>query len=252
MKNNPRQGNQLTREKQDIFRNRFFCFLWGCAVVCLVGCATTHVQPMLEYEGTDQLQPPTLVLIHDFAIPPAHDAPDQASGSEINDEAEVGRSANTTLCNTLTEEMNKLGLPAQKASDPVPAGENTLSIEGEFLCLEEGSHIKRIMIGFGAGAAQVNTIVRIYLHSGNHKELLQEFMATVETSDNAGLAPTMLGINPMAGGGTIPTVVSSVISVASETWGSDIEALSNALAKEIVKSFVGFAIRQGWTNKVIY
>jgi hypothetical protein len=46
--------------------------------------------------------------------------------------------------------------------------------------------------------------------------------------------------------------VSSGISAASETWGSDIEALSDALAKEIVKSFVDFAIRQGWTNQVVY
>jgi hypothetical protein len=236
--------------KRGIFRNQLFCFLRRCAVACLVGCATTHVQPMLEYEGKAPLPPPTRVLIHDFSIPPAHDAPDQAARSEINDEAGAARSANTALCKTLTEEMKKLGLQAQKASDPIPAGENTLSIEGEFLCLAEGSHIKRMMIGFGSGAAQVNTIVRIYLHSGNHKELLQEFMATVETPDKAGLGPAMLGINPMAGGGANSTVVSSGISAVSETRGSDIEALSNALAKEIVKHFVDFAMRQGWTHAI--
>ena len=221
-------------------------------MTCLVGCATTHVQPMLEYEGTEQLQPPDLVLIHNFLAPPADDSPDRASNAEIEDMEEMAQEANDELCTTLIEEMKKLGLPAQKASDAITAGESTLSIEGEFLCLEEGSSLKRMFIGFGAGAAQVNTIVRIYLHSGNHKELLQEFMATVETSDKTGLGPAMLGMGPVPGGGIISATVSSGISAASETWGSDIEALSDALAKEIVKSFVDFAIRQGWTNQVIY
>jgi len=207
---------------------------------------------MLEYEGTEQLQPPVLALIHDFTTSPAHDSPDQDSDTEIEDMEEMAQEANHELCTTLIEEMKKIGLPAQRASDAITAGESTLSIEGEFLCLDEGSSLKRTLIGFGAGAAQVNTIVRIYLHSGNHKELLQEFMATVETSDQTGLGPAMLGMGPVPGGGIISATVSSGISAASETWGSDIEALSDALAKEIVKSFVDFAIRQGWTNAVIY
>ena len=77
-------------------------------------------------------------------------------------------------------------------------------------------------------------------------------MATVETSDKTGLGPAMLGMGPVPGGGIISATVSSAVSAGSETWGSDIEALSDALAKEIVKSFVDFAIRQGWTNVVIY
>jgi hypothetical protein len=207
---------------------------------------------MLEYEGTEQLQPPVLALIHDFTTSPAHDSPDQAAHAEVEDMEEMVQEANHELCTTLIEEMKKIGLPAQKASDAITTGESTLSIEGEFLCLDEGSSLKRTLIGFGAGAAQVNTIVRIYLHSGNHKELLQEFMATVGTSDQTGLGPAMLGMGPVPGGGIISATVSSAVSAGSETWGSNIEALSVALAKEIVKSFIDFSIRQGWTNVVIY
>jgi len=242
----------LTREKRGIFNSRFFCLLMWCTVTCFLGCATTYVQPMLEYEGTEQLQPPVLALIHDFTTSPTNDSPDEASNSEIEDMEEMAEEANHELCTTLIEEMKKLGLPAQKASDAITAGESTLSIEGEFLCLEEGSSLKRMFIGFGAGAAQVNTIVRIYLHSGNHKELLQEFMATVETSDKSGLGPAMLGMGPVPGGGIISATVSSAVSAGSETWGSDIEALSDALAREIIKSFIDFAMRQGWTSAVIY
>ena len=241
----------MAREKRATFDNGFLFLFQACAVLCLVGCATTHVQPMLEYEGTEQLQPPVLALIHDFTTSPVNDPPDQASNAEIEDMEEIAQEANDELCSTLIEEMKKVGLPAQKTSDGITTGENILSIEGEFLCLEEGSSLKRMFIGFGAGAAQLNTIVRIYLHSGNRKELLQEFMATVETSERTGLGPAMLGMGPVPGGGIISATVSSAVSVGSEKWGSDIEALSDALAKEIVKSFVDFSIRQGWTNVVI-
>ena len=242
----------MTRGKRATFSNLLLCFLQACAVAFLVGCATTYVQPMLEYEGPDQLQPPSLVLIHNFLAPPDDDSPDQPSSSESEDTEEMAQEANHELCTTLIEEMEKLGLAAQSVSDPIPTVDTMLSIEGEFLCLEEGSSIKRMFIGFGAGAAQVNTIVRIYLHSGNRKELLQEFMATAETSDKTGLGPAMIGMGPVPGGGIIPAAVSSGISAASETWGSDIEALSDTLAKAIVKSLLDFSTRQGWTTAVIH
>jgi hypothetical protein len=216
-------------------------------LACLAGCASSDVQMLLEYEGTEQLERPDLVLIHDF-IPPGEedDTSDQNSTSEILEETETCKEANEVIFDTLAEEMRKLGFPAQRAVDPIPASGNFLSIEGEFLCLDEGNSFTRLLIGFGAGSAQVNTIVRIYLKSGDQKELLQEFMATVETTDKAGIGPAVLGFDPMAGGGMISTAVSCGMSAASETWESDIEALSNTLAKTIVKSLLPLSIEHGW------
>ena len=71
-------------------------------------------------------------------------------------------------------------------------------------------------------------------------------MATVETSDKAGIGPAALGFDPLAGGGVISAVVSSGVSAASETWETDIEALSDTLAKAIVRRLVPFSIEQGW------
>ena len=93
----------------------------------------------------------------------------------------------------------------------------------------------------------MNTIVRIYLQSGDRKELLQEFMATVGSPTQPGAAPAMLGMGPVvAGGALVSTAVNTGVCAASETWGSDIEALSSTLAREIVKSIVPFSIEQGW------
>ena len=232
-------------------RKKLYYTIEGLLVACLLGCATSDVMLMLEYEGTEQLECPELVVIHDFVPPDDQDNAGQDSTPEIDEEAEVAREANAVIFETLVEEMRKLGLPTQRAIDPVPAGESTLSIEGEFLCIDEGSPVKRLLIGFGAGSAQVNTIVRIYLQSGDHKELLQEFMATVETSDKAGIGPAVLGLDPLAGGGVVSAVVSSGASVASETWETDIESLSDALAKAIVRSLIPLSIEQGWFETTI-
>ena len=219
----------------------------GLLVACLAGCASSNVQMLLEYEGTKQLERPDLVLIHDFIPPGEEDDPaDQTPTSETLEEAETCKEANEVIFDTLAEEMKKLGFPAQRAIDPVPAVRNILTIEGEFLCLDEGNSFQRLLIGFGAGSAQVNTIVRIFLESGDQKELLQEFMATVETTDKAGIGPAVLGFDPMAWGGMVSTVVSCGMSAASETWESDIEALSDALAKTIVKSLIPLSIEHGW------
>jgi hypothetical protein len=216
-------------------------------LTCLAGCASSDIQMLLEYEGTKQLAKPDLVLIHDFIPPGEEDDPaDQTPTPETLKKTETCREANEVIFDTLSEEMKKLGFPIQRAIDPIPAISNILTIEGEFLCLDEGNSFTRLLIGFGAGSAQVNTIVRIYLESGDQKELLQEFMATVETSDKAGIGPAVLGFDPMAGGGMVSTVVSCGMSAASETWESDIEALSNALAQTIVKSLMPLSIEHGW------
>ena len=230
--------------KRVIFSNCFFCLL--------LGCATTYVQPLLEYGGGEQLEPPALVLVHDFSSSSGNTSSEETAGPEIDKRTKAVREANTVLCAALTEAMKKLGLPAQRASDPVPDERITLSIEGEFLCLDKGSSLKRMLIGFGAGAAQVNAIVRISLHCDGEKKLLQEFMATVETSDRGGLGPAALGIGPVPGGGLLATTLSSGASAVSERWGSGIEALTMALATEIAKSFIGFSVRQGWMNPVMY
>jgi hypothetical protein len=230
-----------------MFGKKLRYIIEGLLVACLAGCASSDVQMLLEYEGTKQLERPDLVLIHDFIPPGEEDGPaDQTPTPETLEKAETCREANEVVFDTLAEEMKKLGFPVQRATDPIPAVRNILSIEGEFLCLDEGNSFTRLLIGFGAGSAQVNTIVRIYLKSGNQKELLQEFMATVETSDKAGIGPAVLGFDPMAGGGMVSTVVSCGMSAASETWESDIEALSDALAKTIVKSLIPLSIEHGW------
>ena len=98
-----------------------------------------------------------------------------------------------------------------------------------------------MLIGFGAGSAQVNTIVRIYLQSGDKKELLQEFMATVETPDKAGIGPAMLGMDPR--GRRWNNLSSSKLRCLvphPKPGKRDIESLSDALAKAIVRSLVPF------------
>ena len=230
-----------------MFGKKLHYLIQGLLVTCLAGCASSDIQMLLEYEGTKQLERPDLVLVHDFIPPGEEDDPtDQTPTPETLERAETCREANQVVFNTLAEEMKKLGFPAQRAIDPIPAVRNILSIEGEFLCLDEGNSFTRLMIGFGAGSAQVNTIVRIYLESGDQKELLQEFMATVETTDKAGIGPAVLGFDPMAGGGMVSTVVSCGMSAASETWESDVEALSDTLAKTIVKSLIPLSIEHGW------
>ena len=49
----------------------------GLLVACLLGCATSDVQLMLEYEGTEQLERPDLVVIYDFVAPDDYDTPEE-------------------------------------------------------------------------------------------------------------------------------------------------------------------------------
>jgi len=229
------------------YRRRLQYAVWGLAVILLTGCAGTDVQLMIEYEGTKQLQRPDLVLIYDFVSSYDDTSPDLTATSETADKIEVAGAVTIALAEALVEEVVKLGLPAERVIDDISGDGTILSIEGEFLHIDEGSRFKRMVIGFGVGSAEVNTLVHSHLQTGKDKKLVQEFLATAKSSDKPGMGP-MSGLGASAGHAATSAAVSTGLGAVSEKRRSNVEVLAQRLAKEIIKRMVPFFTRQGWID----
>jgi Domain of unknown function (DUF4410) len=65
----------------------------------------------------------------------------------------------------LVQEIGKLGLPVESAETAGPVTEGQLSIEGQFLTIDEGNRTRRLVIGFGAGAAMCASPCRCWKRS---------------------------------------------------------------------------------------
>ena len=219
--------------------------LWGFAGIFLVGCAArTDVKLRKQYDGENPLPRPDLILVHNFVTSP--DTSDTPSATTITDEeAEVGKYVADVLSKTLADEFQWMGLQAQKVVGEVTPEGSTLSIEGEFLHVEKGSQFKRLVIGFGVGAAEVLARVHIYLETDKEKIEVQEFLARAKSSAKPGMGP-FVGVGALAGRAGTAAVASGGVGIATEKKGGEIEAITTSLAKEIMEHVRLLFDKQGW------
>ena len=219
--------------------------MWGLVATFFVSCAArTNVKIRKQYDGKSPLPQPNLILVHNFVT--SADTSTYPTSTTITDkEAEVGKIVAAVLSETLADEFQLMGLQAQKVMGEVTTKGNTLSIEGEFLHVEEGSRFKRLLIGFGVGAAEVISRVHIYLETDKEKIEVQEFLARAKSSPKPGMGP-FIGVGALAGSAGTTAVVSGGVGVATEKRGGEVGAITRSLAKEIMKHVELLFDKQGW------
>ena len=219
--------------------------LWGLVVIFLTGCAArTDVKVRKQYDGEKPLPRPDLILVHNF-VTSAETASGQTASTITDEEADTAKVVADVLSKTLADEFQWMGLQAQKVVGEVPIKGNTLSIEGEFLHVEKGSGLKRLVIGFGAGAAEVISRVHIYLENDEEKIEILEFLARAKSSAKPGMGP-MVGVGALARRPGTAAVVSGGVGIATEKRGGEIEAITSSLAKEIMEHVRLLFDKQGW------
>ena len=87
----------------------------------------------------------------------------QRTTPQTPEEIELGRQLGALVAAHLIKELNDNGIPAISAgAGPVPVPGDAI-VRGEFVSIDEGSRIKRVVIGFGAGSAELKTLAEAYV-----------------------------------------------------------------------------------------
>ena len=131
------------------------------ALAALAGCASTKVTSRQAYDGA-QLPRPDRILVEDFGatpsdVPPSSELGAEAAGAEPQtpEDVELGRKLGAEVARQLTVDLQNMGLPAVQAVGQPPPQPGDLVIKGHFYGVEEGSTGKRVLLGFGSGAAEL-------------------------------------------------------------------------------------------------
>jgi hypothetical protein len=108
------------------------------AVVMVSGCAPTKVSER-EILVTEKVPRPDHILIHDFAATPADVPADSslaaaatASTPQTPEQIEVGRRVGAAIATQVTEEVRRMGLPAERASRQSAPQINDIVIRGTY------------------------------------------------------------------------------------------------------------------------
>jgi hypothetical protein len=226
--------------------------LWLFALVVVAGCASTTVTARQPYAG-ERIARPDRIIVHDFATTPA-DVPAgslaagqyaEQSTRQTTDEIEVGRKLGAAVAKELVTEIQGMGLPAVHAAGQPAARIGDIVIMGYFESIDTGSAVKRIVLGFGSGTAELQTAVEGYLMTDHGLRRLGSGEVGSGGSKMPGVAvPLAVAVES---GNPIGLIVSGAMKVEGEVTGnSTIEGAAKRTAKAIADQLRVACQKQGW------
>lgn len=236
---------------------RFRCVALA-VLVALAGCAGAKVTE--RHPGPlagARISRPDHIIVHNFSataegIPPdspmaASVVPPESPPSEA--ELEVGRQLGVEVARQLVEKINEMGLTAELADQHLePAHLGDVVLRGYFVTVDEGSALKRVVIGFGSGSAELKTIVEGYVVTAAGLSRIGSGM--VDTGGGKGpgmivpLAVTVATANP------IGIVVGGAVKAGTEIAGTSgtrgaAKHTADAIADALKERFQ----QQGWIDE---
>jgi hypothetical protein len=204
------------------------------------------------YEGP-RLPRPERIIVYDFAaaasdLPPGFTAPTeygQPSAPPTPQQLEAGRQLGAQVAKELVGELRAMGLPAVGAAGQPAARPNDIVLVGYFSSVDKGQMAERMVLGFGAGAADLKTVVEGYRMTPAGLQRLGYGDVNAAGSKAPGAAmPLAVAV---ASGNPIGLIVSSAAKVEGEVSGrTTIEGSAKRTAKEIGDQLKLAAQRQGW------
>lgn len=151
------------------------------AVVC-GGCAGARVKNV-QADRSLTLPRPVRVVIYDFTTAPTDvqvlASPRQEGERVLALSQEqpdlLAEAVADSLATRLVDAIRSLGLPAERVAGAALPEANDLVIEGDFVRVDAGSPVLRVVIGFGVGASELRTRVRIFQVTAQGWQPVQQF-----------------------------------------------------------------------------
>ena len=156
----------------------------------------------------------------------------------------VGRELGRIVAKELVNEIRKMGMPAEHAGRGPAPGIGDLLIKGAFVSVDEGSRMKRVLIGFGAGAGNLKTHVEGYQITAEGPRLLGRRRIEAKGGKMPGLLVPVAGAASAGRVGAV--VVAGGMNVKKELGSETLQSAAERTAEEIAKVLSQKFAEQGW------
>lgn len=222
----------------------------GLAVPAILGCASAGVTPGRRYVEDEALPRPGVLLVYDFATAPGDVVvdtlgPEFAAGpGQRGERAERGREVARSLSEQLVAKLQERGIRAERASASRVPPLNAMVLKGQFLSIDEGDRLKRMVIGLGAGSSKLQARVQAYQATEMGLRRIAEAEADASGSKTPGMA-IPVGAGAAAGRAASSAVISGGMNVVREVRGG-LDAEAGRMAEKMAERVEAFYKRQGW------
>jgi Domain of unknown function (DUF4410) len=221
------------------------------SIFVLSGCRAT-TENVVTYGG--QLPRPQRIVVYDFTSTPGDvqlqsglggrikESMREAEGASLADQqTKLQQDIMRLMTAQLVQEIGKLGLgvPVQSAKTAGPVTEGQLSVEGQFLTIDEGNRTRRLVIGFGAGASHVRIAVQMLETIAGQHRLVEDFYTNASSSRKPGFGP-MAGVGAVAGAASVVAAgigLGTTALMGPQDAESDTKQAAVAITKELARFF---------------
>jgi hypothetical protein len=156
------------------------------------------------------------------------------------EEKKVGYLVAEKLSTTLVEELREKGIHAVRPGANVQPTDTTVTLNGEFLTIDQGNQSERVWIGFGMGGSELRTRVQATQNG--------QVVGQADTKTKSGLKPGMLasaGTAAAAESGAALAVGAASTGI-SEAFMATVEADARRTAKEVAEYIHRAYVNRGW------
>jgi len=218
------------------------------ALAAVIGCGGATVGSVDRQADEATLARPQVLLVYDFAVT-AGDLTVDTLGTEFaagteNKNLDRDHKVARDLSTQIVAQLKERGINASWASDTRQPPPTAIALRGQFLNIDEGSRLKRMVIGFGAGNAELRVRVQAYQAGTFGLRRIVEAEVNTTGSKMPGMA-VPVGVGAAVGSVATSAVISGGMNVATEVRGrmsADIGRLAGVIADRIE----AFYKRRGW------
>ena len=230
---------------------RGFRVFFAVLFLCVAGaCSQTGIHRTALVADTN-LPRPSRILILDFAVNDREVKEYQGimrQQPNIKDASERERLLAIEVKDAMAEEivdgLKPLGFVVERAGRDTKAAGTDLLIDGQFLTVDEGNALRRLVIGFGNGSSVVESRVQVY--QGPEARKLLDFTTQSDSGKMPGAAP-MLGAGAVVTGGVSAGMVVANAAVSGvKTYKSDIARMAAGSGDQVARYLSEFFAKQGW------
>jgi len=225
----------------------------------IAGCASATVTPERVAAPATPARPARIV-VYDFAVSSAevtlnssilaqtYRKAESNEGSPPPSRLATGHAVAKDLSNALVKDLEGLGFTVEKLRRGTPVTGNVLIVDGAFLNVDEGNRLRRLAIGFGAGASKLDTRVNVYQTSDGVPHRVLEFGTHVESSKMPGAAVTMGAGAAAQGAVTAGSAAVAAGMAGAKAHLSSMGALTDETSEQITAYLSQYFAKQRWIS----
>jgi hypothetical protein len=218
------------------------------------GCASGDVEGRRSYAAGEQIPRPGRIIVYDFAataddlaasaaITGRYAAPATPQSAEV---VRLGRELGSRVAGELVKDILAMGLPAERARGAAPPNIGDIVFVGRFAHIDKGDRTKRMIIGFGVGAAELRTVVEGYHITLSGPRLLKSLDIKAAGGKAPGMAAPLVIVGGIFGNPVTAAAVSGGLNIVQELGPERIEGAADRTAKAVAKELRAAFKRRGW------